>query len=66
MTVGELKKELDGIPDHWRITFGGVLVFYRIKNRGEELVDVEFTDNFLKLDDGTVQIHQLDFDRDEV
>ena len=43
MRVGDLKRQLEQIPDDWELTFGGQLFFERIKQRGPKLVDIEFT-----------------------
>jgi hypothetical protein len=40
MTVGELKKKLEGLPDDWEIKFG-LQEIDRLKKRDDKLVDVE-------------------------
>lgn len=43
MTVGELKSHFEGIPNDWQVIFGcEELEFYRVKQRGERLVQIEF------------------------
>lgn len=49
MTVGELLDLLDGYPRHYKITFGSTLdgsplVFNRVKQRGESLIQIELTE----------------------
>ncbi len=41
ITVGKLKAELECWPDDMQLTFGG-LTFYRLKQRGPELLQMEF------------------------
>ena len=41
-TVGDLMEWLKGIPNSTELIFQGDLTFYRIKNRGENLVQMEF------------------------
>jgi hypothetical protein len=49
MTIGELKEKLKGLPDDYQIIFGcEELEFYRLKIRGEKLVQVEFNQNIYK------------------
>lgn len=59
LTVGELKKELEGYPDHYELYFGG-LDFYRLKQRGPKLVQVEFNQTVYKDKNGKVVIENLD------
>lgn len=56
MTVGELKKELQGWPDDYEITFSGVLEFSRLKGRGEKLVDMEFNQTVFRKADGSYDV----------
>lgn len=43
MTIGELKRWLEGLPDDDKIFFGcESLKFYRIKQRGDGLHQIEF------------------------
>jgi predicted secreted protein len=42
-TVGELRQALKNYPDNWQVIFGcEELEFYRVKRRGEGLVQIEF------------------------
>ena len=41
-TVGDLMEWLKGIPNSTELIFQGDLTFYRINNRGENLVQMEF------------------------
>jgi hypothetical protein len=45
ITVAELKKHLETWPDDMEILFGAEpgLDFYRVKQRGEKLLQVEFS-----------------------
>lgn len=42
ISVRELRDALAPYPDDWELTFGG-LEFYRVKTRGENLVQIEFS-----------------------
>jgi hypothetical protein len=49
ITVGELRRQLSPFPDSMRITFGNTveavpLAFYRIKQRGDGLLQIELTE----------------------
>ncbi len=49
MTIGELKDTLKGWPDDYEIFFGcPELEFYRLKQRGDKLVQLEFSQNIYK------------------
>ena len=52
--VGVLKGQLSNIPDDWDLTFGGVLDFYRIKQRGKQHIDIEFNQIIDRNKDGRV------------
>lgn len=41
ITVGELRRQLEAFPDDAELYIGD-LVFYRLKRRGDNLVQVEF------------------------
>jgi len=44
-TVGELLEHLQGLPEDTQLTFGGgCLTFYRLKMRGDNLIDLEFNE----------------------
>ena len=49
MTVGELKENLESWPNDWNIEFAGH-TFYRLKQRGSQLVDMEFNETCRILD----------------
>ncbi len=55
MTVGEFRKELAAFKDDDELSFCG-LDFYRLKRRGEDLVQVEFDQQVYTDDDGKVVI----------
>ena len=49
ITVGRLKKMLEGYSDDTEITFGSTikaipLVFYRVKRKGNDLVQIELNE----------------------
>src|ERR1700753_309884 len=49
ITVGELREQLNGYSDDTEITFGCALdavplIFYRVKTRGEKLVQIELNE----------------------
>ena len=52
MTIGELKKHLEGLPESHEITFAGGLEFYRLKGRGGNLVNMEFNQSVYKTKEG--------------
>lgn len=43
LTVGDLKRQLAGLPDDTKVTFGGGLTFYRFRN-GEDTIFLEFNE----------------------
>jgi hypothetical protein len=45
LTMGDLKEMMREWPDHLEIQLSGGLEFYRLKRRGEELVQFEFSEN---------------------
>lgn len=56
LTVGEFKKMLSYYDDDTEITFNG-LDFYRLKTRGDNLVQVEFNQSVYKdSETGNVEI----------
>lgn len=59
ITVGELREHLKIYPDHYRLTFNG-LEFYRLKTRGPELVQVEFSQMVYLDDGGNVVVDNLE------
>lgn len=48
MTVGDLKRHLQVYSDDWEIEFSR-LSFYRVKERGPNLAQVEFCEPFERL-----------------
>jgi hypothetical protein len=49
ITVGDLRERLKGYPDDTEITFGSTiaavpLIFYRVKSRGDDLVQIELNE----------------------
>jgi hypothetical protein len=53
ITVGDLRRQLEGYPDDAELFFGG-LRFYRLKSRGEKLVQLEFQEQVYREQDGTL------------
>jgi hypothetical protein len=58
-TVADLKRRLSIYPDHYEVDFSG-LDFYRLKQRGEELIQVEFSQPVYRGADGRVIVENLD------
>ena len=53
ITVGDLKRQLEVFdPKAWLIFGGGGLDFYRLKRRGEDLVQVEFDQQIYRTEEG--------------
>lgn len=44
LTVGDLKRQLDGLNDDVKLSFSGGLTFYRLKRWGNEELIVEFNE----------------------
>jgi hypothetical protein len=44
ITVGDLKRQLASFPDDMELTFQGGLTLYRLKQRAENSVNVEFNE----------------------
>jgi hypothetical protein len=60
MTVGELRRQLEGIPDGASIFFGcDSLRFYRVKQRGENYFQIEFSQPVYDDDEGNVYVTNL-------
>lgn len=57
ITVGELRMHLSGYSDDYILDFNG-LTFYRLKQRGEKLVQVEFNETVYKGKSGRIVIEQ--------
>ncbi|KIA81848.1 hypothetical protein QR66_02355 [Chromobacterium piscinae] len=59
INIGFLKSQLEGLPDHYTIDFCG-LEFYRIKQRGETHVQLEFNQPVYLNEAGRVVVQNLD------
>ena len=44
--AADLKRQIVNLPDDADIIFQGNLSFYRVKNRGPNLYQIEFNDSF--------------------
>ena len=60
ITVGQLKEMLAGFDDSDELSFSG-LDFYRLKRRGDDLVQFEFNQHVYK-DSATGKVKVEDFD----
>jgi len=59
ITVGDLKERLAAFPDDCLISFGqDDLAFYRLKMRGENLVQVEFDQTVRRDEKGVLRIDE--------
>jgi hypothetical protein len=59
ITVGELRRQLEIYPADAELFFGG-LRFYRLKSRGDKLVQLEFSEQVYRDKDGTLIAHDVD------
>lgn len=59
ITVGELRRALEGYPDDYTLDFSG-LDFYRLKQRGDTHVQVEFNQLVYRSPEGRVVVDNLD------
>lgn len=59
ITVGELKSQLSGYPDHYTIDFSG-LDFYRLKQRDEAHIQMEFNQQVYLNGEGRVVVDNLE------
>lgn len=59
ITVGQFREHLKVYPDDWTLDFCG-LDFYRLKARGETLVQVEFSQPVYRDADGKIVVENLD------
>jgi len=59
ITVGQLRDALKHYPDDFEIGFSG-LTYYRIKQRGDRLLQLEFNEAVSRTDDGKVSAVSLD------
>ena len=55
ISIGELKQQLANYPDHYRIDFSG-LSFYRLKQRGETSIQMEFNQPVYLTEQGRVVV----------
>jgi hypothetical protein len=59
ITVGELKKLITAFPDDHQIYFGCEgLAFYRLKPRGEKIVQLEFNQTVYRDEHGVLRIDE--------
>jgi len=57
MTVGDLRREIEGLPDDASIFFGcDSLRFYRVKKRGNNYYQIEFNQTVYDNEEGEVFI----------
>lgn len=59
ITVGELKEHLAIYPDDYTIDFSG-LEFYRLKQRGDTHVQLEFNQQVYRTREGRVVVENID------
>ena len=59
ITLGEFRQHLEAYPDDYEIYFSG-LDFYRIKQRGEKLIQVEFNQQVYLDEQGNVVVENLE------
>ena len=59
ITVGMLREHLAVYPDHYEVDFSG-LEFYRLKQRGPELVQVEFSEQVYRDKTGRVVVESIE------
>ncbi len=58
-TVGDMKRELAVFDDDYEIDFSG-LDFYRLKQRGDKLVQVEFNQPVYRTPEGKVVVGNVE------
>ena len=59
ITIGMLRQAIELYPDHYTIDFCG-LDFYRIKQRGEAHVQMEFNQPVYRTPEGSAEVQNLD------
>lgn len=59
ITVGMLRQQLALYPDNYELDFSG-LDFYRLKQRGPELIQVEFNQQVYREKSGRVVVENLE------
>lgn len=57
--LGQLLDQLAGLPRSTRVSFGG-LRFYRVKHRGDDLVQIEFNEQVFLDEQGRVVVQTLE------
>lgn len=61
MTVGELRRQLEGLPDDASIFFGcDSLRFYRVKQRGDKYFQIEFSQTVYDDEEGRVFVSNFE------
>lgn len=66
ITVGDLRRQLDGYSPNTEVSFSG-LDFYRVKQRGDNLIQIEFNQQVWRdRDTGMVYVENLDAEDDEI
>ena len=55
ISVEELRQELSHYPGHYRVSFSG-LEFYRVKQRGPEIIQIEFNEAVHRTPEGRVVV----------
>lgn len=55
ISVAELREALSGYPDNYRVSFSG-LDFYRVKQRGPEMLQIEFSQAVHRTPEGRVVV----------
>lgn len=58
ITIGELKAHLDSYPDNYSLSFSG-LDFFRLKQRGETRVNMEFNQQVYRDESGNVHVDNI-------
>ncbi len=59
VTVGDLKRQLDSYPESAELHMGG-LQFYRLKRRGDDLVQLEFGQQVYRDQDGEIVVEEVE------
>ncbi|QDU52162.1 hypothetical protein [Gimesia panareensis] len=60
MTVREFKRLVERLPDDHNLIFSNGLNFYRFKQRGEKLTQLEFGENIYRDENGHWCIDSID------
>lgn len=59
ITVGDLRRDLALYPDTYEVSFSG-LQFYRVKQRGPDLIQIEFDEQVYRDGNGQVVVENFD------